>query len=155
MRRERNVSSSVAGPCGARSENQDNQGECVGAETNGNVIAPADPAAEAFMQATTPNPFPPSRLDNSLFEERTGEQERGQKKGFCNVEDGYGVPAQKTKNLGWGGVGVGGDDIDGRQGGQDGRNGDKPDAGANDRGSIAGEGRRRPGGGREVEREDI
>lgn len=52
-------------------------------------------------------------------------------------------------------MGVGGDDVNGRHGGEDGRNGDKADAGANDGGSIAGEGRGRPGGGREVEWEDI
>lgn len=52
-------------------------------------------------------------------------------------------------------MGVGGDDVNGDDGGEDARKGDKADAGANDGGSIAGEGRRRPGGGREVEWEDI
>lgn len=45
------------------------------------------------MQATAPDPLPPSRLDHAFFEERTGEEERGQEEDFCNVEDGYGVPA--------------------------------------------------------------
>lgn len=52
-------------------------------------------------------------------------------------------------------MGIGGDDVNGRQGGEDAGRGDKADAGANDGGSIAGEGRRRTGGGREVEWEDI
>lgn len=57
--------------------------------------------------------------------------------------------------LDWGGVSGGGDDVDGGQRGEDAGDGDKADPGANDGGSIAGEGRRRPGGGREVEWENI
>lgn len=49
--------------------------------------------------------------------------------------------------LDWGGVGGGGDDVDGGQRGEYAGDGDKADPGTNDGGSIAGEGRRRPGGG--------
>lgn len=52
-------------------------------------------------------------------------------------------------------MGVGGEDVNGRQRGEDDGNGDKADAGANNGGSITGQCRRRPGGTREVEREDI
>lgn len=52
-------------------------------------------------------------------------------------------------------MGVGGENVKGSQGGEDDGNGDKADAGANDGRSITGEGRRRPGGMGEVEREDI
>lgn len=64
-----------------------------GEGTNSDVIAPADPAAEAFMQAAAPDPLPPSRFDNAFFKERAGKEERGQEEGFGNVNDGYGVPA--------------------------------------------------------------
>lgn len=90
MRRERKISSSVVGPCGARSENRV---KVSGEVTNSYVIAPADPTAQAFMQTAAADPLPPSRFDDSLFEEWASEEDRGQEENFCNVDDGYGVPA--------------------------------------------------------------
>lgn len=46
--------------CGALWSRVRERVEASRVETNSNVIAPTDPAAEAFMQATAPDPLPPS-----------------------------------------------------------------------------------------------
>lgn len=71
----------------------ENRVKVSGEVTNSNVIAPADPTAQAFMQAAAPDPLPPSRFDDSLFKEWASEKDRGQEKNFGNVDDRYGVPA--------------------------------------------------------------
>ena len=107
------------------------------------------------MDATAPNPLLPLGFHDAFFEQRAGEEERGEEKHLYHVQQGDRIPAQETENLKYRSVSVSEEDVDGRGRGEGDGHRHEADTGANHRGGIAGEGGRRASGGRQVQWEDI
>lgn len=56
-------------------------------------IAPADPAAEAFVQSSALNPVLPPAFNHSCFEKRTGKEQSRQEEAFGYFDDTQRIPA--------------------------------------------------------------
>lgn len=111
-----------------------------GEGTHGDEIAPADPAAEGFVQGSAADPVAPSAFDDAFFEQGPCEEEGGEEEGAGDFEGWDGPPAEETERFGGGGGAEVGDDVDGAEGAEGGGEGDGADAGADDGGGVAGEG---------------
>lgn len=57
------------------------------------VIAPANPAAEGFVQSSALDPVPPPAFNHGSFEKRTSEEESCQQEAFGYFDDTNRIPA--------------------------------------------------------------
>ncbi|KAL8813410.1 MAG: hypothetical protein Q9223_007047 [Gallowayella weberi] len=121
----------------------------------GNVIPPADPAAEALVQRPTSDPVLPSALHHGPFEKRTGEKHGGQDKTFGYLDGADWMPAKHAEDVEKGSIGAVLEDIEGCYGGECDGDGDKAYPCSDDGGSITGQGWRWSSGRREIEWEYI
>ena len=62
-------------------------------KTHGDVVAPADPAAEGGVEGLAADPVAPAAFDDAFFEEGAGEEEGGEEEGAGDGEGVDGPPA--------------------------------------------------------------
>ena len=124
-------------------------------ETHRHIIPPPHPVPQLLHHRPSPHPRAPPALDHPALEQRPREQQRGQQHGFRNLRQTDGPPAEQAQDLVARGVHVLREDVDGDERGSGTGERDELDARADDGGGVAGEVRGGPGGGVQVEGEDV
>ena len=148
MMRERQMSSSETGPWGGQ------RGRVPRAPYS-NAIAVSNPAAEHFADARAADPVFPAPVHDAGLEQRAGKQHGDEQHGARRVEERDGPPAGDAQHVQERGVVAAAEHVDGD--GQVGEAGhrDHLDARADGRRGVARELRRRPRGGRQVQRRHV
>lgn len=62
-------------------------------QRTGDVISPANPATQGFMEISSVGPVSPSGFDDAFLEDGPGEEKCGEKKDLSDVEGGERIPA--------------------------------------------------------------
>lgn len=89
---------------GGRERGQEMQRHKEGAEQDFlryrpcNIIPPADPAAEAFMETLASDPVLPSVFDGCFLEKWAGEEQSCQQQALCYLDSANRVPTEQSKD---------------------------------------------------------